>query len=112
MHWVTVNASVKCGHDGTVQNVPGQRWVTVNTEPVLVDNDPEGRKIAACPNIGPTMKPCVRTLRVATGYSAWLHIDGKAVVLSNLDGLTDGTVPGTVHYQVRHAGQQHVSADR
>ena len=36
------------------------------------------------------------------GYSAWLRVDGHRVVLSTLDGLTDGTPPGTVHYTVRY----------
>jgi hypothetical protein len=112
MQWVTVNASIACGHDGAVDNVPRQRWVTVDSAPVLVADDPEGRHIAGCPNIGPTMKPCTATLRVSRGYSEWLRVDGHAVVLSNLDGLTDGTLPGTVHYTVRQPGQRHVSADR
>lgn len=108
MDWVTSNASIKCGHDGKVGNVPSQHWVTVGAMAVLVDNDPEARDIGGCPNIGPTMKPCAKTLRVATGYSSWLRIGGHAIVMSNLDGLTDGTVPGTVHYTVRLAGQSHV----
>src|SRR5262245_3782028 len=111
MLWVTTHASIKCGHDGKVENLPSQQWVRAGTYPVLVDNDPQGRRISGCPNIGPTMKPCTKTLRVARGYSDYIRVDGHAVVLSNLDGLTDGTVPGTVHYTVRDAGQDFVSAD-
>jgi hypothetical protein len=109
MRLVTTNASIKCGHDGKVANVPSQLWVRADTYLVLVDNDPQGRNIAGCPNIGPTMKPCKATLRVAEGYSGFVRIDGHAVVLSNLDGLTDGTLPGTVHYTVRDPGQDFVS---
>lgn len=112
MRWVTVRASIKCGHDGRVVNQPRQTWVRIDGDPVLVDNDPQDRKIAGCPNYGPTIKPCTKTLRVLTGYSAWLAVDGNAVVLSHLDGLTDGTVPGTVHYTVRDPGQSHVGADQ
>ncbi len=111
MRWVTDRATVTCGHEGRVENVPGQSWVTVDGAPVLVEDDPPGRTIAGCPNIGPTVKPCTRTLAVAAGYSVWLRVDGRAVVLSNLDGLTDGTLPGTVHYQVREPGQSHVEVD-
>lgn len=111
MDWVTSDATIKCGHDGVVRNVPGQHWVRVDGAPVLVHNDPQGRDIVHCPNIGPTMKPCVKTLRVITGYSDYIRVGGEAVVLSTLDGLTDGTVPGTVHYTVRAAGQGFVSAD-
>ncbi len=111
MELVTVDAVVRCGHDGRVRNVARQGYVTVGSAPVLVADDPQGRTIAACPNVGPTMKPCARTLAVATGYSGWIRVDGNAVVLSNLDGLTDGTVPGTVHYTVRDPGQSFVRAD-
>jgi hypothetical protein len=111
MDWVTTKASIKCAHDGKVTNLPTQTWVRVDTYPVLVDNDPEGRDIGGCPNIGPTMKPCNRTLRAFKGYSTYIRIGGHGVVLDNLDGLTDGTLPGTVHYNVRQPGQTYVSAD-
>jgi hypothetical protein len=112
MNWVTVAASIKCGHDGKVANVASQHWVRVDGADVLVDNDPQGRTIAACPNIGPTMKPCAKTLRVAEGYSGFIRVGGHAVVLSHLDGLTDGTLPGTVHYTVRQPGQTFVGAEK
>jgi hypothetical protein len=108
---IPVTATVRCGHDGLVQNVAGQRWVSVSGAPLLVDADPEGRTIGACPNYGPTMKPCARTLRVIAGYSSWLRIGGQRIVLSTLDGLTDGTVPGTVHYTVRDPAQRFVRSD-
>ena len=111
MRVVTLAAVLRCGHDGRVQPVASQHWVSVSGSAVLVDNDPEGRRITACPNIGPTMKPCTTTLAVQTGYSEWIRIGGARVALSNLDGLTDGTVPGTVHYTVRDAGQTSVGAD-
>jgi hypothetical protein len=108
---VTLAAVVRCGHDGHVQNVASQSWVRGPGGAVLVDADPEHRRVAGCPNIGPTVKPCTTTLAVSTGYSSWLRIDGRRIVLSNLDGLTDGTVPGTVHYTVRDPGQSLVGAD-
>jgi hypothetical protein len=112
MQWVTQLARVLCGHDGRVANRASQPWVTVAGVPVLVDADPQGRTVSGCPNSGPTMKPCTTTLAVAVGYSEWLRVDGHRIVLSHLDGLTDGTVPGTVHYTVRDPGQDTVRADR
>jgi hypothetical protein len=112
MKWVTEPAVIPCGHQGRVVNQPSQRWVRVHGDPVLVDDDPEHRRITGCPNIGLTIKPCTRTLAVITGYSGWLSIGGRRVVLSHLDGLTDGTVPGTVHYTVQDAGQALVEADQ
>lgn len=111
MRWVTADATIACGHEGRVENLPGQSWVTVDGRPVLVAGDPPGRAVVGCPNIGPTVKPCTRTLAVTAGYSGLLDIDGHPVVLSTLDGLTDGTVPGTVHYRVVEPGQHHVDAD-
>ncbi|MGI5240979.1 hypothetical protein [Dactylosporangium sp. CA-139066] len=111
MKVVTKDATVRCGHDGRVQNVASQHWVRIGGGDVLVDSDPERRGIVACPNIGPTMKPCTTTLAVISGYSSWVRIGGQAVVMSNLDGLTDGTVPGTVHYTVREPGQTFVAVD-
>lgn len=111
MKWVTVTATVKCGHDGRVKNVASQHWVRADGADVLVDNDPQAKTIVACPNFGPTMKPCTTTLRVHKGYSSFIRVGGRAVVLDNLDGLTDGTLPGTVHYDVRQPGQTFVSAD-
>ncbi len=111
MKWIVTTADIRCDHDGKVTNNPSQHWVEISGHPVLVDDDPQGRAIARCPNIGATMKPCAKTLRVAAGYSAWIRIDGQAVVLDTLDGLTDGTVPGTVHYRVRSPGQSFVEGD-
>jgi hypothetical protein len=111
MELLTVNAVVRCGHDGRVENVARQGYVTIGSVPVLVAHDPRGRTVVGCPNVGPTMKPCTTTLAVDTGYSGWIRIDGNPVVLSTLDGLTDGTVPGTVHYTVRDPGQDFVRAD-
>ena len=79
MEWITTRAVLRCGHDGRVENVPSQHWVKVGGDPVLVDNDPEGKTIRTCPNIGPTMKPCTRSLTVTEGYSGWLRIGGQRV---------------------------------
>jgi hypothetical protein len=111
MKIIITTADVRCDHEGRVDNNPSQHWVEIDGHPVLVDNDPEGRTVKRCPNIGATMKPCTATLKVKQGFSAWIRIDGKAIVLDNLDGLTDGTVPGTVHYRVRLPGQSFVEAD-
>lgn len=112
MQWVTAKAVIKCAHDGTVQNMPSQHWVTVERVEVLVENDPEGRDITACPNYGVTITPCLKTLKVTTGYSVRVRVDGKPVVLSNLDGLTNGTPPLSVHYTCRDPAQKFVRADQ
>lgn len=111
MRWIHRDSLVTCGHDGRVTNRATQRWLTVEGVPVLVATDPEGRDITACPNYGPTVKPCAKTLTVTAGYSTWLRVDGHRVVLSNLDGLTDGSPPGAVHHTVRDPRQRFLEAD-
>jgi hypothetical protein len=106
MRLLTVDALVVCAHElGRVGLVHSQPWVTVEGRPVLVRADPEGRPIAGCPNIGPTIKPCTSTLAVKVGYSDLVRIGGRAVCLDTLSGLTDGTPPGVVKYKVNAPGQ-------
>jgi hypothetical protein len=106
MRFLTIDALVVCAHElGKVGLVASQSWVTVEGRPVLVRADPEGRPIGGCPNIGPTIKPCTNTLAVKVGYSSLIRIDGKAVCLDTLSGLTDGTPPGVVEYKVNAPGQ-------
>jgi hypothetical protein len=107
MKWITEDAVLACDHGGKVSNKPSQSLVTINGRKVLVSNDPEGRSISACPNLNPTagIKPCLNTLKVIEGYSAFVAIDGHKVCLDTVTGLTDGTPPGTVTYKVLSPGQ-------
>jgi hypothetical protein len=111
MRILTEDAILVCLHQlGRVENRPSQSLVTVDGRKVLVDNDPEQRSISMCPNIGVTIKPCTTTLKVTQGYSTMLKIDGKKICLDSVRGLTDGTVPGVVEYQVIRPGQKLVSS--
>ena len=107
---LTEDAVLVCKHEmGVVRIVGTQNLVTIGGRQVLVEQDPEGRPIAGCPNIGATIKPCLLTLRAQAGYSGWVRIDGKGVCLDTVSGLTDGTPPGVVKYEVRSAGQSFVT---
>jgi hypothetical protein len=111
MRWMTEDASVVCTHQlGDVRNQPSQSLVTVDGRKVLVETDPEGRSVSLCPNINVTMKPCTTTLVVQVGYSQLVKVDGRAVCLDTVSGLTDGTPPGIVRYIVRDPGQRLVAA--
>jgi hypothetical protein len=110
MKLLTEDAKLICKHvNGVVGITPGQNWVTVNGRRLLVDNDPEGRPIKGCPNVGATIKPCTATLPVQAGYSDWIRIDGRSICLDTVTGLTDGTPPGTVKYVVANPGQNFVA---
>jgi hypothetical protein len=107
MKWLTVDALLLCQHQlGLVTLIPSQTLVTIQGRPVLVEPDPETRPIVGCPNYGPTIKPCTSTLPVQHGYSQFLRIQGRRICLDTVTGLTDGTPPGSVPYQVQQPGQQ------
>lgn len=106
MRMLTEDAVLVCLHGtGIVGIVPSQPLVTIERRKVLVERDPEGRPIAGCTMIGVGIKPCTNTLPVQVGYSNLVRIDGRRVCLDTVTGLTDGTPPGTVKYEVRHPGQ-------
>jgi hypothetical protein len=110
MRILTEDAVLHCKHvAGIVKIAPSQRWVTVEGRSVLVDPDPEDKGISGCPNIGATIKPCLKTFKVQEGYSLWLRIEGRRICLDRVTGLTDGTPPGTVKYEVAQPGQNFVS---
>ena len=88
----------------------GQGFVFVQNRKVLVENDPENRLIVGCPNIGATIKPCTFTLAALGGYSNLLRINNRRVCLDTVTGLTDGTPPGMVKYEVRDPGQALVTS--
>lgn len=106
---LTEDATLICKHAlGVVAIVAGQQLVTVNGRKLLIELDPESRPISGCPNVGATIKPCTSTLPVQVGYSDLMRIGGRRVCLDTVTGLTDGTPPGTVTYNVKAAGQPFV----
>lgn len=105
---IVLPATIRCDHGGKVKNKESQRWVTIAGDPVLRKDDPESRDIDWCPNRGANIKPCGKTLKVELGYSVFVRIGGQPVVLTNLQGKTNGTPPGAVHYRVRDPGQRFV----
>jgi hypothetical protein len=114
MDILTEDAVVVCAHEqGMVRNEPSQRWATVEGRAILVATDPQGRTIVGCPNLNPLsgQKPCLETLRVREGYSAFVRVDGRQVCLDTVTGLTDGSPPGTFEYHVRTPGQRLVVSD-
>lgn len=105
MFFLTEDAVLVCEHSGVVGNAPNQDLVTIASRRVLVEDNPEGRGITGCPNIGATIRPCLTTLGVREGYSDFIRIDGHQVCLDTVKGRTDGSPPGTVDYLVREPGQ-------
>lgn len=112
MKWLTEDSIINCKHElGIVRLAPTQDLVTIKQRKVLVENNPEGRAIVGCPNIGAAIKPCTMTLKVEAGYCDFVRINGQRVCLDTVTGLTDGTPPGVVKYVVRTPGQELVAVD-
>jgi hypothetical protein len=106
---LTEDAQLFCKHGpGKVSISATQALVMVEGRKVLVEKDPEGKSISGCPSVVP-FKPCTATLVVQKGYSGFIRIQGRRICLDTVTGLTDGTPPGVVMYEVRFAGQKFVS---
>lgn len=106
MKLLTVDAKITCKHvTGVAQLATPQSLVRVNGRRVMVHRDPEFKPITGCANLGPTIKPCTATLVATEGYSSFVRINGRAICLDTISGLTDGTPPGTVKYVVQSPGQ-------
>ena len=110
MELMVERAVVNCDHQtGLIPQKASQRFVRIDGSPVLVKPDPLGRSIGGCPNVAVTNKPCLKTVTVKAGYSSWIRIGSHPVCLDTVTGLTDGTPPGTVTYNVRDCGQHFVT---
>jgi hypothetical protein len=109
MKILTEDAALFCKHGpGHITNKPSQSYVTIASRRILVEHDPIGRPIAGCPSTIP-FKPCLTTLTVQKGYSTFIRISDHPVCLDTVTGLTDGTPPGIVLYEVRLPGQTFVA---
>ena len=110
MYLLTLKAILACKHQtGIVALAAKQNFVRISSSPVLVHGDPVGKPIAGCPNVGATIKPCTSTLNVTKGYSSYISINGNKVCLDTITGITDGTPPGVVEYNVKNPRQNFVS---
>lgn len=106
------DALMVCTHElGRVSLVASQQWVRVQGHALLVADDPEGRPIAGCPNLTVVTKPCTSTLRVATGYSDLIFVDGHPMCLDTVSGSTDGQ-GGAYRYKVNDPAQDLVAEGR
>ncbi len=105
LKFLTEDTVLVCAHQGVVETQSTQNFVTIAGRSVLVAPDPEGKRIRACPNVGLIIRPCFMTLSSSAGYSTFIRIEGRAVCLETVSGLTDGTPPGAVSYEVRQLGQ-------
>src|SRR5687768_11695156 len=99
MKVLTEDNVIRCPHRARVNVPPTQTLVRINGRRLLVTDDPENKTISLCPNSTFSgINPCTRSLRPDVGYSTFVKIDGRAIVLDSLTGLTNGTPPGSYKY--------------
>lgn len=117
LRWLTNEARLGCPHPpGFAQPKASQDWVTIADVPLLVGDDPEERTIVGCPFYGVGITPCRKTKWLLPdgeelkGHSVFVRIGGAPACLETVEGFTDGTPPGTHHYELKMglAGQDFV----
>ena len=108
---LTKKAVLKCMHGGVVKNVTSQDWVRIAEDPLLVDDDPHGRSISACPMVTITTPPCTATVAVDdASYSTFIRIGGKRVCLDTTAGRTNWSQLGITPFSVSSVAQKFVAS--
>ena len=112
MFFVTEDAKIICKHPvGIVENKPSQDWFTIARRRVLIEPDPENRTINGCANSGVGILPCkIATNVEITGYSTFIRVDGKRVVLDTITAFTSGSPPRLFKWVVVDPAQPFVEA--
>jgi hypothetical protein len=103
-------ALLLCPHQGKVQIIAGQGWVSIAGSKVMVSPQPDGRPFdSGCMWKGGGMVPCTVVANVTAGYSSFMRVDGRPVCLEGITGHTGGNSGGL--YTVRNAGQTFVRSN-
>ena len=100
-------STIECDHGG--------KLVLPEGDAPLSANDVLQASIAACPNEGPTVRPCQEIASITGGKAQLLADDGSPCLLDSLSGLTDGFPPGSVRFRVtrpHYAPEPEASAER
>jgi hypothetical protein len=105
---LTQSSAVACIHQGKVTLAPSQTKLTVGGVAVLVETDIAGKPVAGCtlPTTTNTVTCTAAVNELPGGTALKLKVGGKAVLIENVNGLTNGSqsgVPAT--WSVTSAGQ-------
>ena len=108
---LTNSGSAGCGHGGTMTIPPSASVLTVGGVHVPVDSLKGAAIAPGCSqtNTNAGQQPCSSVVSQTAGKSVVLFVDGKAALLDNSSGNTDGK-PLT-DWAVKSAGQSFFSAD-
>lgn len=94
---LNADASIGCGHGGTVRIAPGRRTFTAGGAPVLTVGDLEGKPISGCTQVtgGGTVQ-CTAVVSVTGGAATTLTAGGRPALLETVSGVTNGSPPGAL----------------
>ncbi len=110
---LTEGSSLVCAHQGKVTLTASQSALTVDGKKVIVQSDLMGAPISGCANVTNPVtgtKQCMTVTSVMAGMATKLTAGGKPVMLDSAQGMTDGSGPGPVMWQVQTAGQTKLTA--
>jgi hypothetical protein len=100
-------------HGGTVQLRASQQRLKVDGQAVLVQGDLMGATVSGCPNNNPAagQTPCLSITAIIGGIATTLAVNGQPVLLETAKGLTNGTPPAPVLWEVKAAGHTKLAAE-
>ena len=116
---LTESSQLICAHPkGLVKLTAGQSKLTVEGARVLVDGDLDNAAIGGCltpvtpPPPGPANVPCTKVTNVVGGVALKLKVQGKGVLLDNIQGFTNGTLVNVPNqpWSVQDAGETKLKA--
>ena len=116
---LTESSQLICAHPkGLLTLIAGQSKLTVKGARVLVDGDLDSAAISGCltpvtpPPAGPTNLPCTSVKKVIGGVSLKLKVQGKGVLLENIQGVTNGILVNVTDqpWTVQDAGETKLKA--
>lgn len=115
MSFVLTEASTLiCAHAGTVKLTATQSKLTVSGSKVLVHSDLIGAVISGCltvPDPNTSTVKCLSITSAEGGVAGKLKVNGKGVLLEQVNGKTTGTVGGQVQtWKVQTAGETKLKA--
>jgi hypothetical protein len=110
---LTENSNLVCAHQGTIKLTASQSKLTVSGANVLVDGDLAQAPVSLCQTPpSPVSSKCLKVVSAIGGVAVKLKVQGKGVLLDNIQGVTDGVVPnGTPQpWSVQSAGETKLKA--
>ena len=116
---LTESSKLVCQHQGAVTLTAGQSKLTVNGARVLVDGDLNNAAISLCqtvpapPPAGPTSVKCTLVISAIGGVASKLKVQGKGVLLENIQGFTNGIVANALNrpWSVQSAAETKLQAN-